>query len=99
MQHGRYWTTKPVWLFELVFHRSLTWPFCTLACRLDGAAGGPVTVTFAWAFRPLAETFTWEFPVPLAGAVYSPVLLMVPPPPPVQPAGQRAKRPGQAAME
>src|SRR5271157_442461 len=64
-----------------MFHCSLTWPFCTLACRLDGAAGGLVTVTLAWAFRPLAETFTWTLPVPLAGAVYSPVLLMVPPPP------------------
>src|SRR5437762_1574040 len=79
------WTTKPLWLIELLFHWSRTWalPFCRLAwaVRLDGAAGMVVTVTLAWAFWPLAETFTWKFPVPLVGAVYSPVPLIVPPPP------------------
>ena len=39
-----------------------------------------VTVTLAWALLPLAETFTWKVPVPLFGAVYSPVPLIVPPP-------------------
>src|ERR1700730_4765120 len=40
----------------------------------------PTTVTLAWAFRPSAETVTWNVPVPFFGALYSPVLLMVPPP-------------------
>ena len=36
-----------------------------------------VTVTLAWALA-LVETFTWKFPVPLVGAVYSPMLLIIP---------------------
>ena len=37
-------------------------------------------MTLASAVRPSAETFTSKVPVPFFGAVYSPVLLIVPPP-------------------